>query len=37
MTVYGREKIVYLDASPVQMRMQNEPGQVSDTKLVPVG
>lgn len=38
MRVSGREKVIYLNASPVPLRMQNEPSrQESDTKLVPVG
>jgi len=38
MRVEGREKVVYLDASPVPMRLQNEPPrQSSDGMLVPVG
>jgi len=38
MRVFGKEKVMTLDASPVPLRMQNEPEhQLSDTKLVPVG
>jgi len=38
MRVFGKDKVLTLDASPVPRRMQNEPEhQVSDSKLVPVG
>lgn len=38
MRVYGKDKVMPLDASPVPLRMQNEPEHRStDTKLVPVG
>jgi len=38
MSVYGKDRIMSLDASPVLMQMQSEPPrQASDAKLVPVG
>lgn len=38
MRVYGKDKVMNLDASPVPLQMLNEPRhQVADTKLVPLG
>jgi hypothetical protein len=38
MRVYGKQKVMHLNASPLPLQLENEPRrQVSDAKLVPVG